>query len=267
MSNTPTTNDPKMIKDGKLKEDGDDDEHQQSTKSDSGDDGGDSASDDDNKPSSKNEPKGGASTASSSGGGGGGNYDRLEYLRRQKRLAMNRQSAKNRRRKKKELLGTLETRCNALTQTNQTLRNRVEELGAQNSLLQAELMQARATIAALSGGQTGNFLAGQLAMPNASAGLNRQAGGGLATANQFVSGGPATAGLSGLLSSEQAQLRYAQMLQNSNTGGGSSSNNNKGGNPMQDEPIGIQQFEGLASGLNQPSGNRPNMVRPIVVAC
>lgn len=78
---------------------------------------------------------------------GGG--DELNRLRREKRLAMNRESAKARRKRKKMLLETLEQQVADLAKRNQRYQVANEQLTGKVQQLESELLVARQTIALL----------------------------------------------------------------------------------------------------------------------
>ncbi|CAB9509023.1 expressed unknown protein [Seminavis robusta] len=78
-------------------------------------------------------------------------YSNLERLRKQKRLAMNRESARNRRKFKKEKLETLAAQVERLNQANQALQATVQTLSGKVQQLEGELSVARSTIAVLTG--------------------------------------------------------------------------------------------------------------------
>ena len=83
------------------------------------------------------------------GGKRGG--DDLTRLRREKRLAMNRESARARRKRKKVLLETLEQEVSVLSKKNQSFQVVNENLTARVNLLESELVKAKSTIALLTG--------------------------------------------------------------------------------------------------------------------
>jgi len=95
-----------------------------------------------------------------------GPLDRLAQLRREKRLKMNRESARKRRRRKKDLLEKLEQQVEALTAQNQRFMMMSDSLSARVKNLESELAMARSTIAVLNNqgrsfqaaGQTGAFV-------------------------------------------------------------------------------------------------------------
>eukprot|EP00526_Cylindrotheca_closterium_P017269 CAMPEP_0113621954 /NCGR_PEP_ID=MMETSP0017_2-20120614/11236_1 /TAXON_ID=2856 /ORGANISM="Cylindrotheca closterium" /LENGTH=311 /DNA_ID=CAMNT_0000531745 /DNA_START=79 /DNA_END=1014 /DNA_ORIENTATION=+ /assembly_acc=CAM_ASM_000147 len=72
--------------------------------------------------------------------------------RREKRLAMNRASARARRRRKKDLLSTLAAQVQELKNQNQILQTKHETATARVEQLESALTQAQATITALSSG-------------------------------------------------------------------------------------------------------------------
>jgi hypothetical protein len=77
--------------------------------------------------------------------------DALTRLRRQKRLAMNRESARARRKRKKSLIESLEEHVAELTQKNRRYQIATENLTAKANKLESDLALARSTIAYLSG--------------------------------------------------------------------------------------------------------------------
>jgi hypothetical protein len=82
--------------------------------------------------------------------GSGEPRDELSRLRREKRLAMNRESARARRKRKKVLLETLEQQVSDLTKQNQRYRITNETLTLQVAQLENDLALAKSTIAVLS---------------------------------------------------------------------------------------------------------------------
>lgn len=72
--------------------------------------------------------------------------DALSRLRRQKRLAMNRESARARRKRKKALIETLEEHVNELTKRNQRYQMATESLTAKVNKLESDLAISRSTI-------------------------------------------------------------------------------------------------------------------------
>lgn len=76
-------------------------------------------------------------------------FDRLAKMRKEKRLAMNRESARVRRKRKKVLLQTLEERVEGLKERNQVLENANDQLNARVAKLEEELKLAHSTIALL----------------------------------------------------------------------------------------------------------------------
>jgi hypothetical protein len=77
--------------------------------------------------------------------------DALTRLRRQKRLAMNRESARARRKRKKCLIETLEEHVAELTQKNRRYQIATETLTSKVNKLESDLTLARSTITYLSG--------------------------------------------------------------------------------------------------------------------
>jgi len=74
----------------------------------------------------------------------------LARIRREKRLAMNRESARVRRKRKKLILETLQQQVDDLTRRNHHFQNANEDLTAQVLMLENELTKARSTISMLS---------------------------------------------------------------------------------------------------------------------
>jgi hypothetical protein len=81
--------------------------------------------------------------------GGGEMMENLARLRREKRLAMNRESARARRKKKKVLIESLETEVAELTKSNQTLQLSNDTLAEKVRLLETELAVAQSVAARL----------------------------------------------------------------------------------------------------------------------
>lgn len=77
--------------------------------------------------------------------------------RREKRLAMNRASARARRKRKKELLGSLAGQVQELTNQNQTLQSKNDTLSSRIEQLEAALAQAQTTITTLSSGNAASM--------------------------------------------------------------------------------------------------------------
>lgn len=144
-------------------------------------------------------------------GGRGGDLSRL---RREKRLAMNRESARARRKRKKVLLETLEQQVADLAKRNQRFQLANETLSAKVHQLESELSVARSTITLLSQQsnptpQLGNF------------NFSRDAGGPQDAIRRFLAsqslplaehGGPSR-GLQSQMLSEEALLRQQSMLE------------------------------------------------------
>lgn len=95
----------------------------------------------------------GPSGGEDSGGKLGEGNSNLDRLRRQKRLAMNRESARNRRKRKKMLLETLEKQVEEMNQVNTRLRTTNEALTARVTQLESELTMSKSTIAMITGSQ------------------------------------------------------------------------------------------------------------------
>jgi len=126
-------------------------------------------------------------------GEGGGELSRL---RREKRLAMNRESARARRKRKKVLLETLEQQVAELAKRNQRYQAVNEALTGQVRQLESELSMARSTIALLTNQQ--------------------QAHAGAAAASSFSMGGAAAANLQ----HQDAFRRLLQAQQGGSSAGG-----------------------------------------------
>jgi bZIP transcription factor len=90
------------------------------------------------------------------GSSGNANMDKLALIRREKRLAMNRESARNRRKRKKVLIQTLEIQVTEISKSNQQYQLANESLSAKVRALENELAIARNTIAQLTSNATGN---------------------------------------------------------------------------------------------------------------
>lgn len=88
-------------------------------------------------------------------GESGGKTDELSRLRREKRLAMNRESARARRKRKKVLLETLEQQVADLAKRNQRYQVANESLTAKVHQLETDLAMARQTIAMLTNQNAG----------------------------------------------------------------------------------------------------------------
>ena len=74
-------------------------------------------------------------------------YEKLERLKREKRLAMNRECARARRRRKKLRMEMLENRVQELTQKNSKIQDANDALRARVTQLEAELGAARSGMA------------------------------------------------------------------------------------------------------------------------
>jgi myosin heavy subunit len=81
--------------------------------------------------------------------GDSSNPNELSRVRREKRLAMNRASARARRKRKKVLLDSLANQLTDITKQNQTLQRSNDTLRARVEQLEPLLAQAQATISAL----------------------------------------------------------------------------------------------------------------------
>lgn len=86
--------------------------------------------------------------------GEGSEMDKLAVLRREKRLAMNRESARNRRKRKKVLLQHLEARNDELSKANQQYQLANESLAAKVRALENELAMARTALTQLTASAT-----------------------------------------------------------------------------------------------------------------
>ena len=91
------------------------------------------------------------SATASTEGHATGNPDVLARLRKEKRLAMNRESARNRRKRKKMLIESLEAQVTALKNSNQQYQLTNEALSARVRALESDLAVARTTIRQLTG--------------------------------------------------------------------------------------------------------------------
>jgi hypothetical protein len=81
--------------------------------------------------------------------GDSSNTNELSRVRREKRLAMNRSSARARRKRKKTLLDTLANQLTDITKRNQTFQRTNDTLRARVEQLESALAQAQATISTL----------------------------------------------------------------------------------------------------------------------
>lgn len=72
--------------------------------------------------------------------------DKYTIIRREKRLAMNRESARNRRQRKKQLIQTLDEQVGELRKSNQLLQSTNDSLSVRIRVLESELAAARTTI-------------------------------------------------------------------------------------------------------------------------
>jgi len=101
--------------------------------------------------------------------------DALTRLRREKRLAMNRESARARRKRKKVLIETLEEHVAELTKRNQRFQAATENLTAKVNKLESDLAIARSTINILSNQSRPDLMGGH-GHPQADLGLASAAG-------------------------------------------------------------------------------------------
>jgi uncharacterized protein len=83
-----------------------------------------------------------------------GHPDEYAMLRREKRLAMNRESARNRRKQKQNLIKSLERQVVDLRALNQQYQISIKELSSKNQKLENELAMSRISMAHLSKGST-----------------------------------------------------------------------------------------------------------------
>ena len=97
------------------------------------------------------QPHGGDSTSTPNEAQGGGSNDALTRLRKEKRLAMNRESARNRRKRKKMLIESLEAQVAKLKSSNQQYQLTTESMAAKVRGLENDLAVARSTIRQLTG--------------------------------------------------------------------------------------------------------------------
>jgi hypothetical protein len=81
--------------------------------------------------------------------GGTSTHDKYTTIRREKRLAMNRESARNRRKRKKMLIQTLEDQVSNLRKLNQQHQLTIDSLSLRARTLENELTVARITISQL----------------------------------------------------------------------------------------------------------------------
>lgn len=89
--------------------------------------------------------------------------DKYAKIRREKRLAMNRESARNRRKQKQFLIKSLEDQVESLRKLNQQHQINIESMTSKNRTLENELTAARITIAQLS--DPGSSTATGIAVP------------------------------------------------------------------------------------------------------
>jgi bZIP transcription factor len=81
-----------------------------------------------------------------SGKGTAPDLDKYTIIRREKRLAMNRESARNRRQRKKQLIQSLDEQALELRKSNQQLQTTNDSLSVRIRVLESELAAARTTI-------------------------------------------------------------------------------------------------------------------------
>ena len=110
------------------------------------DDGSDDDEDDD-ETLGGDFPQSGKSAATE---GDTGEPDKYAKLRREKRLAMNRESARNRRKQKQFLIKSLEEQVAELRKSNQQYQITIESLSSKNRTLENELTMSRIAMAQLS---------------------------------------------------------------------------------------------------------------------
>lgn len=147
-----------------------------------------------------------------------GGFEELERLRREKRLAMNRESARARRKRKKFLMESLESRVEEMNQRNQRLTRANETLRNQVNHLEAELSVSRSTIAVLTQDRSGpsSTLLSRALNPAGALASNTA----LASSTALASGALATGGitksnnLASILEGERAALQRQTALSN-----------------------------------------------------
>ena len=153
--------------------------------------------------------------ATGDGGEEGGRYDKLERLKREKRLAMNRECARARRRRKKLRMELLETRVQDLTTRNSQVQEANDALRTRVAQLEGELNMAKSTIAMLGSGGGGVGSDASQSFLNEKFNLQRRAallgGGGGPTAAAAAYGLGGFPGAGG--QDPAAALRYMQLMQ------------------------------------------------------
>jgi hypothetical protein len=127
-----------------------------------------SSDDDDDEDSYETDPDSQVATNS--------NHSPADTGKREKRLAMNRESARARRKRKKVLLESLGSQASEQTKENHTLRIDNEALRSRTQLLESALRHAQATIAALSTLLSDNDVAHRQTNPTATQQLAGLAG-------------------------------------------------------------------------------------------
>lgn len=105
--------------------------------------------DDDTDDDEDDDDVGGATSLSDGRSNVGGSLSDLARLRREKRLAMNRASARERRRRKKVLIETLEDQVQELTKRNKSLQSTNTNLRTRVEQLENDLAQTRALVTRL----------------------------------------------------------------------------------------------------------------------
>ena len=199
--------------------------------------------------SDEDEPQDSAGAAA----GGANRYVKLERLKREKRLAMNRECARARRRRKKLRMELLDNRVQELAQKNNRIQDDNMALRARVMQLEAELGAAKSNIgldaSSLLGGAGGVGLGGYDAMSNQALiaeKLNLQRRAALAAFGGSSSGSPAS-GLGGFMGSaggksdQATALRYMQLMQaKSAAGGGDQGKSFFGGNPFSAASFALQ---------------------------
>lgn len=185
--------------------------------------------------------------------GGANRHEKLERLKREKRLAMNRECARARRRRKKLRMELLDNRVHELTQKNNRIQDDNMALRARVMQLEAELGAAKSNMgldaSSLMGGAGGMGIGGFDVMSSQALiaeKLNLQRRAALAGFGGPSAGAP-TSGLGGFMgsaggSSDQATaLRYMQLMQaKSVAGGGDQGKSLLGGPPFSAASIALQ---------------------------
>lgn len=153
-------------------------------------------------------------------------YEKLERLKREKRLAMNRECARARRRRKKLRMELLENRVQELTQKNGRMQDTNEALRSRVAQLEAELGVAKSGMAmglsspdgGMSSGPPSSLLGARMGGLSAEA-TQAMIAEKLSMQRRALAGFGGSSGLGGLQSmgggggsSDQATLRYMQLM-------------------------------------------------------